>query len=76
MIIIWIQEKIIIKQQNVIGGYNPKKYFSTVVYATARDGEKIPIYLVYNISLKKKESTATVVTLWLWFIRRYRRTLL
>ncbi len=48
------REKIIIKQQNVIGGYNPKKYFSTVVYATARDGEKIPIYLVYNISLKKK----------------------
>jgi len=48
------KEKIIVKQQKVVGGYNPNDYHSTMLYAIARDGEKIPISLIYNISLKKK----------------------
>ena len=48
------REKVIIKQQKVVGGYNPNEYYSTTLYAIARDGEKIPIYIVYNISLRQK----------------------
>ena len=48
------KEKITVKQQKVVGGYNPNDYHSTTLYAIARDGEKIPISLIFNISLKKK----------------------
>src|SRR5262249_52411803 len=36
------------KQQPVLGGYDPKLYKSERVYATASDGAKIPISIVYK----------------------------
>lgn len=36
------------KQQEVLGGYDPSQYESRRVYATAPDGVKIPISLVYK----------------------------
>ncbi len=48
------REKVILKQQKVVGGYNPDEYHSKTIYARARDGETIPIYLVYKIKLRKE----------------------
>ena len=39
------------KQQEVLGGYDPSKYESQRVYATAPDGVKVPISLVYKKGL-------------------------
>lgn len=40
--------KTLLKQQEVVGGYNPKEYESKYIYATAADGVKVPISLVYK----------------------------
>jgi oligopeptidase B len=36
------------KQQEVLGGYDPKQYTSERLWATARDGVKVPISIVYK----------------------------
>jgi oligopeptidase B len=38
----------LLKQQEVLGGYDPKQYASERVWATARDGVKVPISIVYK----------------------------
>ncbi|KLT65267.1 protease 2 [Pedobacter sp. BMA] len=43
----------LMKQQDVIGGYNPKDYITERVFATAKDGTKIPIALVYKKGVEK-----------------------
>jgi oligopeptidase B len=42
------RERELKKQQEVLGGYDPSKYQSERVYATAADGVKVPISLVYK----------------------------
>lgn len=42
----------LLKQQPVLGGYDPKLYNSERVYATASDGTKVPVSLVYRKDLK------------------------
>ncbi|MGE0126826.1 MAG: S9 family peptidase [Blastocatellales bacterium] len=44
------------KQQPVLGGYDPTLYKSERVYATASDGVKIPISIVYKKDLKRDGS--------------------
>ncbi|MBC8346268.1 MAG: S9 family peptidase [Candidatus Marinimicrobia bacterium] len=41
-------EKILMKQQEVVGGYDQEAYHSERLYATADDGQKVPISLVYR----------------------------
>lgn len=41
-------DKKLMKQQEVVGGYDPKDYKSERLYATAKDGTKVPISLVYK----------------------------
>ena len=41
------------KQQPVLGGYDPKLYKSERVYATASDGVKVPISIVYKKDFKR-----------------------
>jgi oligopeptidase B len=41
------------KQQEVLGGYDPKQYTSERIFATAPDGVKVPISLVYKKGLAK-----------------------
>jgi oligopeptidase B len=36
------------KQEEVLGGYDPKQYASERLWATARDGTKVPISIVYK----------------------------
>ncbi|HEX3560407.1 MAG TPA: S9 family peptidase [Pyrinomonadaceae bacterium] len=42
----------LLKQQPVLGGYDPSLYKSERVYATAADGKRIPVSLVYKKELK------------------------
>jgi oligopeptidase B len=50
------KEKKLMKQQEVVGGYNPDEYQAERVYATAADGTKVPISLVYKKGFKKDGS--------------------
>jgi oligopeptidase B len=36
------------KQQEVVGGYNPEEYETRRLFATARDGKRVPISVVYK----------------------------
>ena len=46
-------EKNLMKQDQILGGYKQKNYFSERLYAKARDGKQIPISIVYNKKYKK-----------------------
>jgi oligopeptidase B len=41
------------KQQEVVGGHNPADYVSERIYATAKDGTKVPVSLVYKKGTNK-----------------------
>ena len=45
--------KTVKKVQEVIGGHDPNQYQTERLWATARDGEKIPISIVYKKGYKK-----------------------
>jgi oligopeptidase B len=47
------REKKLLKQQEVLGGFSPGNYQAERLYATASDGVKIPISLVYRKGLEK-----------------------
>lgn len=49
------REQELLKQQEIIGGYDVSKYESKRFMATARDGKKVPISLVYRKDLRKPE---------------------
>ena len=42
------KEKILLKEQDVLGGFDKKNYETKRIYATARDGAKVPISIVYR----------------------------
>lgn len=50
------REKKTMKQNEVVGGYNSKDYTTERIYATAKDGTKIPVSLVYKNGLVKDGS--------------------
>lgn len=45
-------ERTLKKQQEVVGGHNPQDYQSERLYATAKDGTKVPVSLVYKKGTK------------------------
>ncbi len=47
------RKRTLLKQTEVLGGYSPSNYTSERVYATASDGTKIPISLVYRKGTKR-----------------------
>lgn len=47
-------EKKLLKQQEIVGGYDATKFQSEKIWATAEDGVKIPISLVYKKDLFEK----------------------
>ena len=47
------KEKKLMKQQEIVGGYNPNDYVTERLYVTARDGVKVPVSLVYKKGFKK-----------------------
>jgi oligopeptidase B len=55
------KEKILLKQREVPGGFNSANYVSERIYATAKDGVKIPVSLVYRKDLKKDGSAPALL---------------
>jgi oligopeptidase B len=43
----------LLKQQEVLGGYDPSQYVSERLWATARDGVKVPISVVYKKGVER-----------------------
>jgi oligopeptidase B len=50
------KQKTLLKQEEVVGGYNPSEYHSERLYAEAEDGTKIPISIVYKKGVKKNSN--------------------
>jgi len=50
------KELVQLKQEEVLGGYDASEYETGRVYATARDGVKVPISIVYKKGFKKDGS--------------------
>ena len=46
-------KKTLLKQQEVVGGYNPDDYVTERIYATARDGAKVPVSIVFKKGFQK-----------------------
>ncbi|CAM3058567.1 oligopeptidase B [Chryseobacterium flavum] len=46
-------KRILLKQQEVLGGYNKENYVTERLFATAKDGTKIPVSIVYKKGFKK-----------------------
>jgi oligopeptidase B len=42
----------VLKRQEVVGGYDPTRYESRRLWATARDGVKVPLWAVYKKGVK------------------------
>lgn len=46
-------KRVLLKEQEVLGGYNKANYITERLFATAKDGTKIPISIVYKKGYKK-----------------------
>jgi oligopeptidase B len=57
----------LLKQTEVLGGYDPAKYRSERLFATATDGTQVPISIVYRTDLRKDAPQ----TLWLYAYGSY-----
>jgi oligopeptidase B len=55
------KSKKLMKQQEVVGGYDAKKYVTERIYATAKDGTKVPVSIVYKKGVKKDGSAALLL---------------
>lgn len=51
-------ERELLKRDPILGGYDPEDYVTERVWATARDGTKIPVSLVYKKGFSKDGSAA------------------
>ena len=52
----------LLKKQEVLGGYDPTQYTSERLWATARDGVKVPISIVYRKGYKRDGSAPLFLT--------------
>lgn len=52
----WIEsgERVLLKQQEVLGGYNREDYTASRLWVTARDGVQVPVSLVHRADLELK----------------------
>lgn len=55
------KEMELLKEQEIVGGYDKSEYQSERLYATAKDGTKIPISMVYKKGIKKDGSNPTLL---------------
>jgi oligopeptidase B len=47
------RKKVLLKQEEVVGGYDPSEYYSERLYAEADDGTSIPVSIVYKKGIRK-----------------------
>ncbi len=59
------------KREEVLGGYNPSAYVSERLWATAADGARVPISVVYRRDLRRKAGNP----LWLYGYGSYGATM-
>jgi oligopeptidase B len=62
------RKKTLLKQTEVLGGYDPTKYKSERILATAPDGVKVPVSLYYRTDMRKP---GTPQLLWLYAYGSY-----
>jgi oligopeptidase B len=55
------QERKLLKQQEVVGGYNPADYVTERQWATAMDGTLIPMSIVYKKGMQKNSNNPTLL---------------
>jgi len=55
------REKTLLKQEEVIGSFNSGDYETKRIYATAGDGTRIPISMVYKKGMKKDGTNPTLL---------------
>ncbi|GAB4406093.1 MAG: oligopeptidase B [Microscillaceae bacterium] len=55
------RQKTLLKQQEVVGGYQAENYQAERLYATAPDGTRVPISLVYKKGLPKNGQNPTLL---------------
>lgn len=55
------KEKTLLKRQEVVGDFSPDNYYAERLYATAPDGVKIPVSLVYKKGLEKNRANPTLL---------------
>jgi len=53
------KEKKLLKQQEVVGGHNPEEFETERLWATADDGTRVPLSIVYRKGIKKDGSNPT-----------------
>ena len=51
------RERVLLKRQEVLGGYDPDAYVSERIYATSDDGTQVPVSLVYRKGITKDGSS-------------------
>ena len=56
------KERKLLKRQEIPAGYDPSQYQSEWVFATAKDGTKVPVSLVYKKGLKKDGSAPCLLS--------------
>ena len=56
------RERTLLKQREVRGGYDPGKYRVELHYATAQDGARVPISLVYRRDRRRKGAQPLLLT--------------
>ena len=56
------RDRKLLKQDEVVGGYDASKYKAERVWVTARDGARVPLSLVYRADLKKDGSAPCFLT--------------
>ncbi len=55
------REKKLLKQTEVVGGYDPEQYQTERLWATADDGTEIPMSIVYKKGIKKDGNNPTLL---------------
>jgi oligopeptidase B len=56
------RKRTLLKQTEVLGGYDSSKYQSERIYAVAKDGTRVPISLLYRKDLKKDGKRPMLLT--------------
>lgn len=54
-------KRTLLKQQEVLGGYDKNQYVTERIFATAKDGTKIPMSIVYKKGLQKNGKNPTLL---------------
>jgi oligopeptidase B len=56
------RERVLLKQTEVLGGYDPARYGSARIYARASDGTKVPISLVFKQGVPRDGSAPMLLS--------------